>query len=358
MTLQALDGEIETARRRISTDGYPMSIGELTNLYRDNELVIQPAFQRLFRWDEEQKSRLIESILLGLPLPSFFVAQNEAGQWELIDGLQRVSTMLQLQGMLPGHEPLVMQGTKYLPGLQGMSWDDLSDAQRLDIKRSKVDLKIVRRDSEASTKYDLFQRLNSYGSPLTAQEMRHAMLVGINANFASWLADVAEEPDYLDTVALPDKSLAEKYNEELVLRFLYLHDLPDVTAFALRGFGQKLDDASVRLAEEFAVGAPQREVAFRRTFELLNDALGDNAFKKWDAVRGRFSGGFVNTSFEVLAVGLGHHIATGTAHRNDLEEAAKELWANPIIRDRFATGRNTERRMGVTLKLGRELMAA
>src|SRR5687767_8500994 len=98
-----LEGQIDEARRAISSDGYPMSIGELTNLYRDGELKIRPEFQRFFRWTELQKSRLVESLLLGIPLPSIFVAQTESGQWELVDGLQRVSTILQLQGELrPG----------------------------------------------------------------------------------------------------------------------------------------------------------------------------------------------------------------------------------------------------------------
>src|ERR1700693_1394101 len=134
-----LEQQIAVARRTISSDGYPMSIGELTNLYREKELEIRPEFQRFFRWTELQKSRLIESILLGIPLPSIFVAQTESGKWELIDGLQRVSTILQLQGELldPNQQvvpPLVLRGTKYLPALEGRVWqsDDpsssLSDA--------------------------------------------------------------------------------------------------------------------------------------------------------------------------------------------------------------------------------------
>src|SRR3954465_2499365 len=90
----ALEDQVSEARQTISSDGYPMSIGELTNLYRDKELIIRPEFQRFFRWTPLQKSRLIESLLLGIPLPSIFVAQQAPGKWELADGLQRVSTIL------------------------------------------------------------------------------------------------------------------------------------------------------------------------------------------------------------------------------------------------------------------------
>ena len=91
-----LDQEIEAKRAEVRTDGYPMSIGELINLYRDGELDIHPEFQRFYRWSPEQKSRLIESIMLGIPIPSIFVSQREDGVWDVIDGLQRLSTIFEL----------------------------------------------------------------------------------------------------------------------------------------------------------------------------------------------------------------------------------------------------------------------
>jgi len=72
-----LSEQVESKRKEIHSDAYPMSIGEIINLYLDKELDIHPEFQRIYRWTDVQKSRLIESILLGIPLPSFFVAQRE-----------------------------------------------------------------------------------------------------------------------------------------------------------------------------------------------------------------------------------------------------------------------------------------
>ena len=103
-----------------------MSIGEIISLYKENEMDIHPEFQRFFRWTIEQKSRLIESILLGIPIPSVFVAQREDGIWDVIDGLQRLSTIFEFVGELrdekgekrPALRPL---GTPYLPSLAGKS---------------------------------------------------------------------------------------------------------------------------------------------------------------------------------------------------------------------------------------------
>jgi uncharacterized protein with ParB-like and HNH nuclease domain len=91
--------EIDLRRREIRTDGYAMSIGEWISLYEKNELDIHPEFQRFFRWSDTQKTNLIESILLGIPLPPIFVSQRADGVWDVVDGLQRLSTVFQLIGI-------------------------------------------------------------------------------------------------------------------------------------------------------------------------------------------------------------------------------------------------------------------
>jgi hypothetical protein len=120
----SLADEIQARSTEIHTDAYSMSFGELMNLYQSGELDIHPEFQRFFRWTIEQKSRLIESILLGIPLPSIFVAQRRDGVWDVIDGLQRLSTVFQFAGILKDEDgaqvsPLQLTATKYLPSLVG-----------------------------------------------------------------------------------------------------------------------------------------------------------------------------------------------------------------------------------------------
>jgi hypothetical protein len=98
--IMSLIEEIKKESQEIATDSYFMSIGDLVSLYKEGEINIRPEFQRYFRWTTTQKYRLIESVLLGIPIPQIFVQQNDNGKWELIDGLQRVSTFLELMGEL------------------------------------------------------------------------------------------------------------------------------------------------------------------------------------------------------------------------------------------------------------------
>ena len=128
--------QINLRRRDIKTDGYSMSIGEWISLYENSEIDIHPEFQRFFRWSEEQKTALIESILLGIPLPPIFVSQRNDGVWDVVDGLQRLSTIYQLLGILKDEKgrlvtPLVLTATKYLPGLSGFRWSDSGETAAL-----------------------------------------------------------------------------------------------------------------------------------------------------------------------------------------------------------------------------------
>lgn len=365
-----LESEISKARLAISSDGYPMSIGELTNLYRERELIIRPEFQRFFRWSPGQKSKLVESLLLGIPLPSVFVAQTESGVWEVVDGLQRLSTIFELQGELRNADgtlakPLALQATKYLPSLEGKTWTDaapngLSDAQKLDVKRSKIDIKIIKRESSPQTKFDLFQRLNSYGTQLNSQELRSALLVAASPQFFARLEALASSESFRSTVQLSEKQIEERYDLELVTRFIVLHDWPEakLTLSSLRDLPQILDDASVELATKFPAGFDRLENIFRTTFDSIYAHGNENVFRRWDLARGEFRGPFLTSAFEIVALGTGYHVAHGNAFRTDFIKAAQDLWTNMRMQAGFSTGRSTESRLVDFIPFGRDLMSA
>ena len=176
-----LQVEIDKKRQEIRSDSYSMSIGEWISLYQQGDVEIQDEFQRFFRWSDYQKTSLIESILLGIPIPPVFVSQREDGIWDVVDGLQRLSTIYQFAGILKDDKgelvrPLILEETKYLPSLAGKQWEDKSNpenhqaftqTQRLLIKRAKIDINILQKESDPSAKYELFQRLNTGGSIAT-----------------------------------------------------------------------------------------------------------------------------------------------------------------------------------------------
>jgi hypothetical protein len=169
-----LQEEIDKRAQEIHTDGYSMSINEAVAMYQAGDLEVHPEFQRIFRWNIEQQSRLIESIFLGIPIPPIFVAQCHDGVWDVVDGVQRLSTILRFVGVLNADtevrdapQPLV--ASEYLERLAGLYYDSdlipngkagahsLDDAQRRVFKRARLDFQIVEKESDEQAKYDLFQ---------------------------------------------------------------------------------------------------------------------------------------------------------------------------------------------------------
>ena len=217
----SLVDQINKKRREIKTDGYPMSIGEWVSMYERAELDIHPEFQRFYRWSAAQKAGLIESILFGIPLPPVFVSQRADGVWDVVDGLQRLSTIFQFMGLLQDEsgkkiKPLMLEGTKYLPSLRGVQWEDEKDPKnslpkelQLVMKRSKIAASIVLKESDESAKYDLFQRLNTGGSELSPQEVRNCLLLMINKPFFEWLKELPKYEPFINSTALSDRPLEE-----------------------------------------------------------------------------------------------------------------------------------------------------
>ncbi len=365
-----LDQEISLRRAEIRSDGYSMSIGEIISLYREGELDIHPEFQRFYRWSDEQKSRLIESILLGIPIPSIFVSQREDGVWDVIDGLQRLSTILQLVGELKDESddlvsPLELKKTKYLPSLQGKSWKhedssrQIGSANKLLIRRSKIDVKIILRESSESSKYELFQRLNTGGSPLSPQELRSAILTMVNSAAFQWMEDLSKDVHFQECIALSDKLMSERYDLELVTRFLVFRRLREAELKSIGDLGDFLNDRIVELAmsEGFQRKQQLEEMAFRRTFRLLAKALGDRSFRRYDAGKAKHSGGFSISAFEPIALGVGYNFRKyrSSTPLKDIERKSMSLWSNREFSKRSGMGVRASTRIPANIPLGRKL---
>lgn len=344
-----------------------MSIGELSNLYRDGEIDIHPEFQRIFRWSSEQKTRLIESILLGIPLPSIFVAQNEAGIWDVVDGVQRLSTIFQFMGILKDDEesqvePFICGRAPFLKSIEGMSYEpiraaskELDATQRLDFKRARIDVKIIKRESDKRTKYDLFQRLNSFGSIATEQELRNCLLVSLSRTHFDWLTDLANNAAYLEVLELPSRLIDEQYHMELALRFIILRRVAESELSKIGNIGEYLTAEIVAFTELDDANREAESKIFKNTFATLYDAGGAALLRRWDIPEQRPIGPFSLTAFETLALGIGFHGAPRRITAKKVKQERNKLWSSPDYQAGFSTGQRADQRMRKTIPLGRRL---
>ncbi len=363
--------QIDDRRKDIHTDGYPMSIGELQNLYIDGDLDIHPEFQRFFRWEDHQKSRWMESILLGIPLPSVFVSQQEDGKWDVVDGVQRLSTIFEFMGILKDENkitkpPLVLEKATYLTALEGKKWHDphnpkssLTPEQQRYIKRAKIDIKIILRQSDPSAQYELFQRINTGGSGLTPQELRNCMLISINKDTYRWLSDLTKFEPFQQCISLPEKLVREAYDMELALRFVLLRRIAmDQLPASGVALGEFLTDRMVEAASSKRLDTPKEASAFKQTFELLARSLESDTFRKYDKEKNRFIGGFSVSAFEVIGLGIGWD-PDKFAKNHDVDDVI-DLVKNKVWNDASfltSTGLAAASRLPITLARGRSVFA-
>lgn len=364
--MNQLEKEISEKKNEISTDGYPMSIGEISSLYKENELDIHPEFQRFFRWNALQKTKLIESILLGIPIPSIFVSQREDGVWDVVDGLQRLSTIFEFMGILKDEDKNYLPAstlvkTDYLPSLNNKKWEDenttisFTQSQRLTFKREKLDLKIVKKESDENVKYELFQRLNTLGSKLSDQEVRNCLLVMVNKEFYNWLKELSLNENFLNALSLPDRMIEEQYNMELVLRFIIFKNINVSEIKTTQNLGDFITNKMIEFSESATFDKNKEKEIFETSFEFLNQKIGEKVFKRYNHDKSRFEGKFLLSAFESIAIGVGTNIdVVNTKTAQEFETKLISLWSNANFKAKTGSGINVTSRVPIIIPLGIE----
>jgi hypothetical protein len=355
----SLKKDVDSKRREISSDNLSMSVGELLNLYKDGELDIHPEFQRVFRWGVQQKSRLIESLLLGIPLPSLYVATNDQGVWEVIDGVQRLSTIFEFMGELTGPKSsengelekkaaLKLEATKHLPSLNGVQFSTMDHALRLEFKRTRLDIKVLAREEGASSgKFDLFERLNTYGEPLSPQELRNCVLVSLNPERFRWLKSLAENKNFRSCALLSETQIAEKYDMDLALRFIVLRDAAPSDVSDVHEF---LRDKMEIIAADKTFDEDRESKRFSEVFEFLDSATVGNVFRHWSEKQKVFRGGFSLAAFEGLGLAMGRHWDQLKRIKGEIDvlSLVQEVWKSDAYKNSFSGLRARDRMTRVT----------
>ena len=222
---------VEKERRGVSTYKLDVPYRLLAEMYKEGDLVINPSFQRLFRWTVKQQSAFIESLLLAIPIPQIFVAEVERGVWELIDGLQRVSTFLAFRGDLSKEKGaddeknnFKLTDLEILQELNGTHHTELPNQLQLSIGRVPCRVEVLRSGKERNVKVDLFTRINTGGELLSKQEFRNCISRIGNDRFADMIIKMSQNKWFKKYVIMGKERREKKEDQEYVLRFLSMHD--------------------------------------------------------------------------------------------------------------------------------------
>lgn len=286
--------QIDRERRLVSFDSYDLTVRQLLEMYSSGEIFVPPEYQRQFVWGEERQSELVESVLLGIPIPNLFMAANKDGSWEVVDGVQRLSSIAHFLGSevllerVGKKEPLRIRGLRKLSHMNGMKFDELPKTMQFMFSTRPLRVTVLNDKSDLEVRYDLFERLNTGGVSLTNQEIRNSVFRG---PFNDSIKRLAENVDFKSVVKLKPVDQANGTKEELVLRFFAFLDAYRNFEHSVEGF---LNDY---MREHIAAAIPlAKQRLFQDVFAILRNNLPDGL------VRGGRGVTPVNL-YEAIAVG-------------------------------------------------------
>ncbi|WP_338495564.1 DUF262 domain-containing protein [Streptomyces sp. SJL17-4] len=358
-----------------------MSINEVAAMYLDGDLETHPEFQRIFRWTLEQQSRLVESVFLGIPIPPIFVAQRSDGVWDVVDGVQRLSTIFRFMGVLKDDKgeidlPLPLTSGEYLTSLSGVTWDteaispdseidpsdivELSEAQRRVFKRARLDFQIVQKESDDQAKFDLFQRLNS-GTRLSEQEARNCLAVMLDPSFSRWLDDLAAQGYYTSVVDITERKERESYGTENILRYLACARATMSELREMGDFGEFLTDQMREFVADPTFDREKEAERFRFVFSLLKEALGEKSFRRYYGDGDRFAGAFSVSAFEAVTSGIARNYEfwRDVPEEHDrlqmVRDRVKRVWQDSVFTQRSGGGKRTNRRIPYMVEVGERI---
>jgi hypothetical protein len=260
-------------------------IFELIYEYKDVDL--SPDFQREFVWDSKRKSRLIESLMLGIPIPAFYLSENEGGKLSVVDGLQRltvISSFLKNEFSLKYLEYLADDCT-------GLFFSTNEKKKGLDfeyvkrILQTQINVNIIESTSPLKVKYDVFRRINTGGKPLNNQEIRNCLSEPYTRTL---LNDLGTSPEFINATGGSIKT-TRMDAQELVLRFIgfyYIYFIKDViidseSKLEYKGDMQTfLDDCIGKLNKERGKYHVKISDGFKNSMQNAHYLFGKFSFRK------------------------------------------------------------------------------
>ncbi len=351
---------IDEKIREVRVRELDISFGELISLHEGKELIISPDYQRLFRWTEQQQSRLIESILVGLPIPPIFVVENQNGVLELVDGLQRISTVLRFMSSdstpNPSQERLKLEGCDIIEQINGLTFAELPISWRLHIKRESVRMAIIQRQSSYQLRYEMFKRLNTGGTLLSSQEIRNcsARMVGNQGiEFYEFLIECSENTHFSTCIeSLPEREIEQKRNEELVLRFFALKNSKDSFKGHVTDWLDGYMDSVI--LEKVTFNYEEERETFKKLFRFLETVMKDGAFVRFR--EGHPVGGLAPTFFEGYTMGT-LQVLDKLEHINDFGKIWRkmvEIRNRQEFLDNIGPGANTQAKLEKRIQVVKE----
>jgi len=207
----AAEQQIKELRKEVDYDTRDYAIDFLVQQYRENEFYIPDEYQRQYIWEDSDKNRFIESILLGLPIPFMFFSDTDDGRCEIIDGAQRTQALEEFM-----QNDLVLSNLKKLTELNGFTYNDLPEYFKRKFNKTTMRIIVLSDETTMDIRKEIFNRINTTGRPAKPSEIRRGSYAG---PFMEFLKECTKNPIFIKVCPVSEISKKRYEDLELVLRF-------------------------------------------------------------------------------------------------------------------------------------------
>lgn len=280
---------------KIRVDTRKITIDLVLKRIEYQELDLAPAFQRRDIWTNDAKSRLIESILIRIPLPAFYIDATDDDRWLIIDGLQRLTALKQFLI----DKNLKLTGLQYLAKLENKTYDELQRKYQRRILETELTLSIIEAGTPPEVKYNIFRRINTGGIPLSPQEIRHALNQGKSTEL---LDRLAQSKEFTKVTNLDKSKKSERMtDQEFILGFL---------AYSIYGYEKYKEFKS-------------RDEFFVKTMQFINKQFSEEGLKN---IENKFKKSMI-AAYNIFGKDAFRKISEQTSRRYPLNQALFEVWS-------------------------------
>jgi ferredoxin len=287
--------DVKPERRRVKTDKRDLPVETLFNWVTRNKVNPQPEFQRFFVWNNMKASRLIESLLLDIPIPVVYVAEEPDKTYSVVDGQQRITSICSyIGGKFPDGRDFALSNLLVLTELKGKLFRQLSTEQQEAILNATIRLIIIEHDSDPDVKFEVFERLNLGAEKLNDQELRNSVYRG---KYNVLLRDLTSNPHLLKIMGAHQPHI-RMLDRQLILRFFamwrntHLKYKAPIKQFLNREMENHRNPSDKELAELRAI--------FEKSIEMAYTVFGHNAFRRFNVGKaGKSQGGWESRKLNV-----------------------------------------------------------
>ncbi|MHA2714385.1 DUF262 domain-containing protein [Vibrio owensii] len=338
--------EIPKEVRNLRTQSYDKSVRDLVSMIDEEAIDLDPDYQRNYLWDNKKASLLIESILLNIPIPVVYVAENQDSQWNVIDGLQRLTSLYRYF-----KNEFKLTRLEVLNELNGLTYHNLPPKAKRMLGNGMFRVVVLLAETHPEIKYDVFMRLNTGSVRLNEQELRNCLYRG---PFNDFLKRCRTNQYFLSCLKLkePHKRFADA---EMALRFFAIRENYDLTTQTFKYPG-RMKTFLNNYIEKYQNLSPEKETefeaVFQNTMENIYNVLGEAAFRR--PINDQSHESRINRSLvDVVMLCFSHlSVADCIANKDRYKEIILELCRNKDFYDAISHSTADSKRIETRLELG------